>query len=115
MSKIKESRPEAARYTPFVEWSDEDNCFIGRCPEIFHGGVHGPDRAAVYQELCEVVDEWIAIMKCDGEKLPAPLKQEFSGKFVLRCEPELHKLLALRALGQGDSLNAYCVKKLAGH
>lgn len=113
MSKSKKVNPASARYTPLVEWSEEDGIFIGRCPEIFHGGVHGTDRAAVYQELCEVIDEWIKIMEGDGEDLPAPLKQDFSGKFLLRCEPQLHKLLALRALGEGDSLNAYCVKKLA--
>ena len=28
-----EIRKQAARYAKFVEWSDEDQCFIGRCPE----------------------------------------------------------------------------------
>ncbi len=23
------------RYVKVVEWSDEDNCFIGSCPELF--------------------------------------------------------------------------------
>lgn len=104
----------ASRYTPFVEWSDEDQCYIGQCPELFFGGVHGDDRTAVYAELCEAVEEMVAILQADGRELPAPVAdKEFSGKFVLRVDPSLHKLLTLRALGQGDSLNSYCTKKLA--
>jgi len=36
----KPIKEQAARYTKFVEWSDEDQCFIGRCPELMLGGVH---------------------------------------------------------------------------
>ena len=32
-----------------------------RCPELMLGGVHGMDEVAVYQELCEVVEEWLTI------------------------------------------------------
>ena len=104
----------SARYTPFVEWSDEDQYYIGRCPELFHGGIHGSERTAVYVELCEALEERVEIFPRDGKELPAALEgKKFSGKFVLRCEPELHKLLTLRALADRASLNAYCVKKLA--
>ena len=110
----KNKTTPAARYTPFVEWSDEDQCYIGHCPELFLGGVHGSDRAAVYAELCELIDEWIEILKTDGRELPPALAgKDYSGKFVMRIDPRLHKLLALRARAEGDSLNAYCAKKLA--
>jgi hypothetical protein len=29
------------RYLKLVEWSDEDGCYVGRCPELMLGGVHG--------------------------------------------------------------------------
>ncbi len=111
---MSKSKPNPAdRYALLVEWSDEDRCFIGRCPELFLGGVHGPDRATVYAELCQTVEEWIAILQGDGKELPAPLAgKDYSGKFVLRVAPGLHRLLALRALAEGDSLNTYVVKKL---
>ena len=113
MRKSKTKAAPAARYTPFVEWSETDQCYIGRCPELFFGGVHGADRAAVYAELCEVIDEWIEILQTDGKALPEALAgKDYSGKFVLRVEPATHKLLALRARAEGDSLNSYCVKKL---
>lgn len=101
------------RYTLLVEWSDEDQTWIGRCPELFLGGVHGSDRARVYEELCEAVDEHIKIAEQDGAPLPdAMAGKTFSGKFVLRTSPDHHRMLALRALQSGDSLNSYVVKKL---
>jgi hypothetical protein len=33
----------ADRYEHIVYWSDEDRCYIGQCPELFFGGVHGAD------------------------------------------------------------------------
>lgn len=51
---------EAAKYQQIVEWSAEDGCWIGRCPELCLGGVHGADEASVRAELAELVKEWIA-------------------------------------------------------
>lgn len=39
---------EAAKYLKIVEWSDEDQCFVGSCPGLFHGGCHGTDEQAVF-------------------------------------------------------------------
>ena len=41
----KQIKEQAARYAKFVEWSEEDKCFIGRCPELMLGGVQGNDEA----------------------------------------------------------------------
>ena len=111
----KDLKRQATRYTKYVEWSDEDGCFIGRCPEVFEGGVHGRDEAKVYAELCGTVEEWVELMARDGLPLPASLADErtFSGKFVLRVEPALHRRLTVKALAEGESLNAFCAKALA--
>lgn len=101
------------RYLKIVEWSEEDNAYIGRCPGLMLGGVRGSDEIEVYRELCEVVDEWIQIHQTDGKPLPpftAP--KVYSGKFMVRVSPELHERLAIRALVDGDSLNTYCKKVL---
>ncbi len=109
----KQIKEQAARYAKFVEWSNEDECFIGRCPGLMLGGVHGSDEAKVYVELCEAVEGMIEALASDGHELPAPLEmKEFSGKFVLRVEPALHRRLAAKALAAGESLNSYCVKTL---
>ena len=101
------SKKQTPNYSLLVEWSPEDQTWIGRCPELFIGGVHGPSRVRVYAELCEAVDEHLAIAAEDGTPLPEPLAgKEYSGKFVLRTSPEHHRLLALRALQAGASLNS---------
>ena len=43
------------KYVKLVEWSDEDGCFIGSCPELFYGGCHGSDAKSVFSELCELI------------------------------------------------------------
>jgi predicted HicB family RNase H-like nuclease len=109
----KQIKEQAARYTKFVEWSEEDQCFIGRCPEIMAGGVHGGDESRVYAELCQAVQEMLELIHADGDALPEPLAaKKFSGKFVLRVEPALHRRLAAKALAAGESLNSYCAKTL---
>jgi len=105
---------ESDRYIKIVEWSEEDGCYIGTCPSLMRGGVHGDDEAEVYKELCEVVEEWIEVYKADGDELPEPTAgRTFSGKFILRVGSELHHALFVEALRNNESLNAYCVKVLA--
>ena len=60
-------------YVKVVEWSDEDQCFIGSCPELFYGGCHGDDPKTVFSELCELVEETIALYAKEGRALPPPL------------------------------------------
>jgi predicted HicB family RNase H-like nuclease len=110
---MKKKTTSPHRYSLIVEWSDEDQVWIGRCPELFHGGVHGDDRVKVYAELLQAVDEHIELARQDGRPLPDPLAdRKFSGKFVLRTSPELHRDLTLKALKNGESLNNFVVKKL---
>lgn len=63
---------DIARYLKLVEWSDEDQCFVGECPGIIGRCCHGDDESQVYAELCQIVEEWIAILKADGTPLPPP-------------------------------------------
>ncbi len=63
---------EASRYVKIVEWSEEDQCFVGSCPGLFYGGCHGDDERVVFSELCEIVEETIELYKKDGKPLPRP-------------------------------------------
>ncbi len=110
---VKQIQIEAARYPKYVEWSDEDQCFTGRCPMLFGGGVHGSDEAKVYAELCKAAEEWVGLLHKDKGPLPdTNLEKKYSGKFVLRLKPALHRRLAAKAVVAGESLNSYCVKTL---
>jgi predicted RNase H-like HicB family nuclease len=60
----------SARYAKIVEWSDEDNCYVGSAPGLILGGCHGDDERAVFEELCQIVEEAITLYKKDGRPLP---------------------------------------------
>ena len=62
----------SARYIKIVEWSEEDQCFVGSCPDLFYGGCHGDDEKQVFAELCQIVDETIELYERDGKPLPVP-------------------------------------------
>ena len=63
---------ESARYVKIVEWSEEDQCFVGSCPGLFYGGCHGNDEKEVFAEICEMVEEVLALYKREGKPLPLP-------------------------------------------
>lgn len=65
-------RKEADLYKKVIYWSKKDNCFIGTCPELMYGGVHGDDALKVFKELNRAVDEVIEIMRNSGKPLPTP-------------------------------------------
>jgi predicted HicB family RNase H-like nuclease len=101
------------RYLKIVEWSEEDGCYVGTCPGLIYGGVHGDDETKVYQELCQVVAEAIELYETDSKPLPpATANKEYSGRFVLRVGKELHREIAIKATRSGESLNTYCQKIL---
>ena len=66
-----EIKTTAAGYQKHVEWSGEDGCFVGRCPALFAGGVHGDEEAEVHQLLCDTSEEWVGLLLRDGVPLPA--------------------------------------------
>ncbi len=101
------------QYLKVVEWSEEDQCFIGRVPGLALGGVHGKNEKMVYAKLRDRVDEWIEIYGDDKTPLPpATAGKQYSGKFNLRVGEELHERLAIESMKVSESLNSYCVKVL---
>ena len=61
---------DSTRYVKIVEWSDEDRCYVGSAPGLIYGGCHGDDERAVFDELCQIVDEAIELYRADGKPLP---------------------------------------------
>ena len=60
----------SARYAKIVAWSEEDQCYVGSAPGLILGGCHGDDEQAVFQELCEIVEEAIRLYENEGKPLP---------------------------------------------
>jgi predicted RNase H-like HicB family nuclease len=63
---------ESIRYVKIVEWSEEDQCYVGSSPGFIYGGCHGDDEQQVFAELCQIVEEAIQLYHDDGKPLPPP-------------------------------------------
>lgn len=104
----------ARRYLKIVEWSDKDGCFVGSAPPIIGPCCHGETEAEVMAQLSPIVEEWVEVMRRDGHPLPAATSgKKYSGQFVVRVTPELHKKASLKALARGESLNQFVASALA--
>lgn len=58
------------KYHKWVEWSEEDQVYIGKCPDLITG-IHGDDPVSVFRELNEVVEEVIQHFNSTGRPLPS--------------------------------------------
>ena len=107
------------RYTYSVSWSDDDNEFVGLCAEfpslswLAPAGKGGAEAAL--RGIRRVVADVIADLKKSREVVPEPLAtKRYSGKFLVRVPPDVHRRLATEAAEAGVSLNRLASAKLAG-
>jgi len=63
---------DSARYAKIIEWSEEDQCYVGSAPGLIYGGCHGDNERQVFEELCQIVEEAIELYRKDGKTLPPP-------------------------------------------
>jgi predicted RNase H-like HicB family nuclease len=63
---------DSARYVKIVEWSDGDHCYVVSAPGLIYGGCHGDNERAVFDELCQIVEEVVDVYRRDGRPLPPP-------------------------------------------
>lgn len=61
---------DSAKYVKIVEWSDEDQCYVGSALGLIYGGCHGDNERAVFDELCRIVAEVIDLFRKGGNPLP---------------------------------------------
>jgi predicted HicB family RNase H-like nuclease len=61
-----------------------------------------------------VVGEVLADMEANAEPVPEPIAvRRFSGKFMVRVPPEVHRRLVIEAMEAGVSLNRLASAKLS--
>ena len=98
-------------YTYRVTWSDEDNEYVGLCAE-FPSLAKTPE--ATLKGIRNVVADVIKDMKASGEEMPQPLAHKnYSGKFMVRVPPEVHRNLAIQAAESGVSINRLVSTRLS--
>lgn len=85
---------------------------------IFHGEVlntkdvitfQGKSVVELRQAFKDSIDDYLEFCKERGEKPDKP----FSGRFVLRVSPELHRRISIKAKKQGQSLNSWVTNQLS--
>lgn len=105
---------EIDKYTYRVTWSEEDKEFVGLCAEFpkLSWLAAGPEEAL--RGIRSVVKDCAEDMLSNDETLPLPIAtRKYSGKFMVRVPPEVHRQLATQAAEAGVSLNRIASAKLA--
>lgn len=77
----------------------------------------GKDIPDAYAMIRDAMETWISFSLEDGIPIPEPeidTIEEYSGKFVVRITPKLHKRLAEGAKRNGVSMNHYASELLSG-
>lgn len=99
---------DAEKYTYRVLWSNADNEFIGLCAEFPSLSWLEPTQAKALSGIVSLVGDVLSDMESNNETPPEPLSsRHFSGRFVVRTTPEIHRQLVIRAEESGVSLNRY--------
>jgi predicted HicB family RNase H-like nuclease len=102
------------RYTYRVTWSEEDHEYVGLCAEFpgLSWLEETPEEALLGAR--KLVRKVVADLKRNEEPVPEPLStRSFSGKFLVRVPPEVHRSLAVQAAESGVSLNRLVSSKLS--
>jgi len=101
-------------YTYRVTWSDDDQEYVGLCAEFPSLSWLSPSQEEAFHGIRGVVADVVADMKKSDEPVPEPLAgRKYSGKFMVRVPPDVHRDLAVQAAEAGVSLNRLATVKLA--
>jgi len=102
------------QYTYRVTWSDEDSQCVGLCAEFPSLSWLDATPEKALRGIRKVVAEVVADMQANDESVPEPISQRrYSGKFLVRIPPEVHRKLALEAAEENVSLNRVISAKLS--
>ena len=85
------------RYTYRVTWSEEDQEYVGLCAEFASLSWLARTPEAALKGIRKVVADVVQDMREHGEEPPEPIaSKRYSGKFMVRVPPEVHRDLALK-------------------
>ena len=100
-------------YTYRVTWSEEDSEYVGLCAEFPSLSWLASTQEAALRGIRRVVAGVVTDMKKRREAVPEPLaSRRYSGKFLVRVPPDIHRRLATEAAEAGVSLNRLASAKL---
>jgi len=106
--------PKIDHYTYRVIWSEDDNQLVGLCAEFPSLSYLASTPEKAIQGILKVVADVVKDMEANDESVPKPIySRRYSGKFVVRVPPEVHRQLALEAAEEEISLNRLVSAKLS--
>lgn len=101
-------------YTYRVTWSADDDEYVGLCVEFSSLSWLAETPEAALKGIRNVVADVVKDMNSNKEKIPEPIAiKNYSGKFMVRVPPEIHRSLAIKAAEAGVSLNRLASSKLS--
>ena len=101
-------------YTYRVTWSEDDNEYVGLCAEFPSLSWLEKTPEGALKGIRNVVADVVSDMKSNGEAIPDPIAvRPYSGKFMVRVPPHVHRSLAIQAAEAGVSLNRLASTKLS--
>lgn len=102
------------KYTYRLIWSEEDSEYVGLCAEFPSLSWLAPTQEEALAGIKNTVKKVITDMKATAEAIPEPLAtKKYSGKFMVRVPPEVHRKLELEAAEAKISINRLVSAKLA--
>jgi predicted HicB family RNase H-like nuclease len=101
-------------YTYRVVWSEEDAQWVGLCAEFPSLSWLAATPEDALRGIRKTVAGVVKDMKAGGERVPEPIcSRRYSGKFMVRVPPEVHRKLAVEAAEEEVSLNRLISAKLS--
>lgn len=96
-------------YVAHVEYSADDDCFVGHIAGINDiVGFHADSVVQLHKVFEKAVDDYLSACK-KAKKQP---QKPYSGRIMLRIPPELHAKVAVMAEVHGKSLNSMVTELL---
>lgn len=96
------------KYMVNINWSEEDQAYVAEVPELPGCATHGSTYEKAVRNAEDAIETWLSGAKESKYPIPEPLATKyFSGKFVARLNPPLHRYLTLKASQKKKSLNRF--------
>jgi len=97
-------------YAAKIEYSDDDDCFVGHIAGIKDViGFHADSVKELRRAFEEAVDDYLVTCEKVGREPQRP----YSGKLMLRVPPEIHARAAMMAEAHGMSINQWAADVLS--
>jgi predicted HicB family RNase H-like nuclease len=102
------------RYTYRVTWSEDDKEHVGLCAEFPSVSWLAQTPESALKGIRKLIADVVKDMNDNGETVPEPLaSRNYSGKFMVRVPPDVHRNLVIKAAESGVSLNRLASSKLS--